>query len=512
MNLIPRVLSRKLCSRCSSYSTSSFSWISPLQDVDSVKDPPPKTHSSLLERRRRSSSKFISHDSAVTLIQAERDPQLALELFNRVGDQDGFNHNHATHSTILHKLAQSRKFDAVHAVLHQMTYETCEFHENVFLDLMNHFSKSMMHDRVVEMFYAIQKITRVKPSLKAVTTCLNLLIESQQVGLARSFLVNVKKHLDLRPNTCIFNILVKHHCKVGDLESAQEVMKEMKRSKLSYPNLVTYSTLMDGLCRHGRLKDATDLFEEMVSEHQIVPDALTYNVLINGFVQSGRVDRARKIIEFMKSNGCTPNLFNYSTLMNGFCKEGKVTEAKEAFQEMKTVGLRPDTVGYTTLINCLCRSRRSDEALVLLQEMKETQCRPDVVTYNVLLRGLCEEGRFGDALGMLKQTACEGVYLNKGSYRIVLNCLLKRGELEKAAVFLGVMLDKRYLPHYATSNELLAKLCEEDRAYDAEMALFRLAEAGFKPGAESWGCLVELVCRERKLLAAFELLDSLAEG
>ncbi|CAL5384008.1 unnamed protein product [Camellia sinensis] len=493
-----------------SMASSSIPWISPLQFLKTASpkpDLPTETMTSLVEARRK--PKYISHESAVNLIKRERDPQHALEIFNKVSDQRGFNHNNATYATILDKLARSKKFQAVDAILHQMKYETCRFHEGVFLNLMKHFSKSSLHERVLEMFNAIQTIVRQKPSLKAISTCLNLLIESNQVDLARTFLVNSKKNLNLEPNTCIFNILVKHHCKNGDLESAFQVVEEMKMSKISYPNLITYSTMMDGLCASGKLEEAVDLFEEMVSKDQILPDALTYNVLINGFSCRGKVDRAKKIIEFMNKNGCNPNVFNYSALMNGFCKEGRLQEANEAFNEMKRIGLKPDTVGYTTLIDSFCKAGKMDEAMELLEEMKEKECRADTVTFNVVIGGLCRQGRFEEALRMLYKLPNEGVYLNKASYRIVLNFLCKEGELGKAVELLCLMLSRGFVPHFATSNELLVRLCEAGNVADAAMVLFGLVEMGFKPEPDSWSLLVDLICRERKLLPAFELLDEL---
>ncbi|KAM5568792.1 hypothetical protein ABKV19_016360 [Rosa sericea] len=228
-----------------------------------------------------------------------------------------------------------------------MKYDTCKYHEGIFLNLMKHFSKSSMHERVLEMFYAIQPVVREKPSLKCISTCLNLLIEANQVDLAQQFLMHLKKSLNLKLNTCIVNILVKHHCTNGDLESAFEVVKEMKKSKLSYPNLITYSTLIDGLCQSGRLTEAMDLFEEMISKDQILPDVLTYNILINGFCRGGKVNRARKILDFMKSKGCNPNVFNYSALMNGFCKEERLEEAKELLDEIN------EELWYQTRYSCL---------------------------------------------------------------------------------------------------------------------------------------------------------------
>ncbi|KAJ4701428.1 putative Pentatricopeptide repeat-containing protein [Melia azedarach] len=511
MNSI-RFLFHRRCwfSSLSSTSSSSLPWISPLQvlKANSRKpDAPDKTSSTNVDTRKK--SKFISHETALELIKHEREPQRALQIFNMVSEQKGFNHNNATYGTILDKLARYKKFQAVDAVLRQMTYETCKFHEGIFLNLMKHFSKCSLHERVPEMFYKIQPIVREKPSLKAISTCLNLLIDSDQVDLARNFLMYSNKGLRLKPNTCIFNILVKHHCKHGNFESAFEVVKEMKKSKISYPNLITYSTLMDGLCARGRFKEAFELFEEMVSKDQILPDVLTYNVLIDGFSRGGKVDRARKILEFMKNNGCKPNVFNYTALMNGFCKEGRLQEAKEVFDEMKSFGLKPDTVGYTTLINCLCRTGRVDEALELLKEMKEKECKADIVTFNVILGGLCRECRLEEALGMLEKLSYGGVYLNKASYRIVLNFLCQKGELEKAMELLRLMLSRGFLPHHATSNELLARLCKAGMVDRAVIALFGLVEMGLKPEPETWALMIELICRGRKLLIVFELLDEL---
>ncbi|KAF8406083.1 hypothetical protein HHK36_008163 [Tetracentron sinense] len=429
-----------------------------------------------------------------------------------VSEQRGFNHNNDTYSTILHKLAKSRKFNAVDAILRQMTFETCRFHEGLFLNLMTHFSNSSLHERTLEMFYAIPPIVREKPSLKAISTCLNLLTESGRLDLAKKLLSYSKKSLDLKPNTCIFNISVKHHCRNGDLESAFEVVKEMRKSKVSYPNLITYSTLMGGLCDTGRLKEAVELFEEMVSKDQVMPDALTYNVLINGFCRGGKVDRARKIMDFMRKNGCCPNVFNYSALMNGFCKEGRVEEAEEVFDEMRKSGMKADVVGYTTLINCLCRVGRVDEAIELLKEMKEKECRADAITFNVILGGLCRERRFEEAMEMLEKLPYEGFFLNKASYRIVLNFLCKEREMERAINLLVLMMGRGFVPHFATSNELLVCLCEAGKVADATTALYGLGEMGFKPEPNSWAQLVESICRERKLVRAFELLDELEDG
>lgn len=489
--------------------SSSLPWISPLQVPEmTYRKPEPSMETSDIPEKAQRKLKFLSHEYTINLIKLEKNPQRALEIFNRVTEQKGFNHNNATYAAMFHKLACSKKFQAVDALLTQMTYETCKFHEGIFVNLMKHFSKSLMHERVVDMFCMIQPVVREKPSLNALSTCLNLLVESGQIDLAKDLLLH-SNAIRLRPNTCIFNILVKYHCKHNALVSALEVLKQMKSSKRSYPNSITYSTLMEGYCRNGKLEEAMDLFEEMVSKDQILPDPLTYNVLINGFCLAGKVDRALKILEFMKANGCNPNAFNYSTLMNGLCKEGKLKEAEAMLEEMKSSGIKPDAVVYTTLINSFCRDGRTNKALDLLKEMKDLRCRADTVTYNVLIGGMCRESRHEEALEMLQTMPYQGIHLNKGSYRIVLNSLSQIGDFDKASYLIELMLGRGFVPHYETSNELLGRFCENGMVDDAVNLLYGLLEMGFVPKDNVWTILVEVICRERKLLSTFKKLDEL---
>ncbi|EOA20457.1 hypothetical protein CARUB_v10000770mg [Capsella rubella] len=489
--------------------SSSRSWVSPICFSDKMKKPnsPPESSISPLETNPK--TKFISHASAIELMRRERDPQRSLDIFNRASQQKGFNHNNATYSVLLDNLVRHKKFLAVDAILHQMRYETCRFEESLFLNLMRHFSRFDLHDKVMDMFNLIQVIARVKPSLKSISTCLNLLIDAGEINLARNLLLYAKHNLGLQPNTCIFNILVKHHCKNGDIDSAFRVVEEMKRSGISYPNSITYSTLMDCLFAHSRSKEAVELFEDMISKEGILPDPVTFNVMINGFCRSGEVKRAEMILDFMKKNGCNPNVYNYSALMNGFCKEGNIQEAKRIFNEVKEVGLRLDTVGYTTLMNCLCKNGAIDEAMKLLGEMKASRCRVDALTCNVILKGLSSEGRSEEALQMLDQWGCEGVHLDKGSYRIILNGLCHNGKLEKAVKFLSVMSERGMWPHHATWNELVVRLCGSGNAEMGVRVLIGFLKIGLQPEPSSWRAVVESSCRERKLVHVFELLDSL---
>ena len=285
----------------------------------------------------------------------------------------------------------------------------------------------------------------------------------------------------------------------------------MRRNAAALPNKITFSTLMAALCQAGEMKSAFDLFEEMISVDRINPDNVTYNILVNGFCRRGLPDKAAQIISFMKAHNCPPNTVNYTTLMDGLCKAGRLEEAMEILAAMKKDAREsaPDAVGYTTLISCLCRVGRVDEAVDLLKEMEEG-CGLDSVACNVVISGLCREGRTVEAAEMLGRWSGERKRVNRASYRILLNRLLEDGEMERVGELLRVMLEGRVLPHFAASNEMLVKLCDQGKAAEVVMTLQGLVVAGFVPSVGTWLRLVQFFCRERKLSQSLYLVDCLA--
>lgn len=448
------------------------------------------------------------------MITTSRDAQLALDIFNHAGSQSGFNHNNETYAAILNRLARSQKFLAIDALLVRMRQEPCRFNEAVILNLMPYFSRASLCDKTLDLFHAIPSLARSKPSMKAFSTCLNNLVVHGRFDLAERLISDADKKYNLTPNVCIYNILIKHHCKVGDLDSGFAVLDSIRDSQ-DFPNLITYSTLISGLCSSGRLKDAFKVFEEMNERDKITPDAMIYNILINGFCRNSMTDKAATMLGFMRANGCEPNIVNYSTLMIGYCRENRYDKALAVFNSIPTHNLKPDTVCYTTLISYLCKCGRTNEAIKLANEMgrQGPSCRPDLVTLNSVISGLSSEKRYLEVVELVESVVLPmpfaGVRPNKASYRIVMNWLCKDREMEIAMRLVRVMIGRRVLPHFKSSNELLVGLCESEMVADASLVLTRLVALGFEPEVGTWSRLVEGVCRERKRSKAVGLFEEL---
>lgn len=71
------------------------------------------------------------------------------------------------------------------------------------------------------------------------------------------------------------------------------------------------------------------------------------------------------------------------------------------------------------------------------------------------------------------------------------------------------MSERGIWPHHATWNELVVRLCESGYTEIGVRVLIGFLRIGLIPGPKSWGAVVESICKERKLVHVFELLDSL---
>ncbi|KAJ8505607.1 hypothetical protein OPV22_006493 [Ensete ventricosum] len=291
-------------------SPSPTKWISPLQYLKPASivppAPPPLPPPPPEPERRR--SRFISHADAVRLINRQTDPQQALDLFNAAAAQPGFAHNHATYSALLLKLARHRRFPALDALLRRMSLEPCLFHEAVFLRLMPLLCRASLPDKAVHLFRsAIPLLVRRNPSLKALATCLDALVETRRFDLAQDLLSDARAHFSIEPNTCVCNILVKHHCMSRDLDSAFRVLEEMRASEGDMekaigllglmlgrgfrPHFVTSNKLLLGLCEVGRVADATVALYGL-AEMGFMPESETWFQLVDSVCRVRKLKRA----------------------------------------------------------------------------------------------------------------------------------------------------------------------------------------------------------------------------
>ena len=73
----------------------------------------------------------------------------------------------------------------------------------------------------------------------------------------------------------------------------------------------------------------------------LAPNEVTYTTLIDGYCRGGKVAIALTLVEWMKENGCEPNIHAYNALMNAFL------QGKSSIRGRKTI-LKPCRMGLSS--------------------------------------------------------------------------------------------------------------------------------------------------------------------
>ncbi|XP_026457014.1 pentatricopeptide repeat-containing protein At1g12775, mitochondrial-like [Papaver somniferum] len=84
----------------------------------------------------------------------------------------------------------------------------------------------------------------------------------------------------VQPNIITCDTIITGLCRVGELDNALELLRNMTRWNCKATILC--SLIITALCKSGLVDEALDLFSEMVDVPKIAPDVVVYTSLIMG--------------------------------------------------------------------------------------------------------------------------------------------------------------------------------------------------------------------------------------
>ncbi|XP_050151988.1 pentatricopeptide repeat-containing protein At5g47360-like [Malus sylvestris] len=268
-------------------------------------------------------------------------------------------------------------------------------------------------------------------NLKMFKVVFNLCKEAKLADEALRVL-RIMPEFGLRPDTTVYNVIIRLFCDMEDMDMAESLVKEM---------------------------DLVDL----------CPDLITYMVLIKGFCNVGRLDDACGLFKVMKEHGCLPNAVVYSALLDGFCRCDNMKRALELLKEMEKEGgdCTPNVVTYTSVIQKLCDKGLSTDALVILDRMEACGCAPSCVTVSSLIKGLCVEDRVEEAYKLIDRVVAGSSVSYGDCYSSLVVSLARGRKPEEAEKVFKMMVDGRVKPNSLACSIMLKKLCLDGRVVDA---------------------------------------------
>ncbi|XP_023532709.1 pentatricopeptide repeat-containing protein At3g25210, mitochondrial [Cucurbita pepo subsp. pepo] len=292
-------------------------------------------------------------------LQAQSDPDLALDLFRWTAQQRGYKHNDLTYLTIIKILICRRRYHLAETLVEEVLAGACEMSVPLYNSVIRFCcGRKFLFNRAFDVYKKMWKSDDCKPNLETYAMLFNTLLRR-------------------------FNKL--NVCYVY-LHSVRSLTKQMKSSG-------------------------------------VIPDTFVLNMIIKAFSKCLEVDEAIRVFREMGLYGCEPNAYTYGYIAKGLCEKGRVGQGLEFYKEMRVKGLFPSSSTYMILICSLAMECRFDEAIEVCFDMLSTSRAPDMLTYRTLLEGLCREGRDSDAFDLLDELKKRDKLMNEKTFNILLNGL-----------------------------------------------------------------------------------------
>ncbi|KAI6690336.1 hypothetical protein NL676_027164 [Syzygium grande] len=453
------------------------------------------------------SAKRVSPFRLASLLRGEKDPSLALRLFESVDrspDAKPFRYSLLSYDLIVTKLGAAKMFDEMEQVLVRLSRETrFSIPEPLFCRVISFYARARLFDRALSTYRSIPSF-RCRGSVRSLNSVLHALLKCGEYDRMDEVLGEFRNHAS--PDACTCNILIKALCGSGRLDDAREVLDEMPLRGIR-PDGVTFLTLINGLCSNSMLEEAFKLKDDMVRVHGIRPDARLYASLMKGSCKVGDVNMAFELKEEMLRERIELDAAIYSTLIHALFEVGRTAEVSGLLEEMRENGCKPDTVTYNVLISGSCKKKDFDEAYGLLDAMTENGCKPDVTSYNVIMGELCKEGKLEEATDLFEDMPRRGCTPDVVSYRILFSGLCEKVQLKEAAFLLDEMVFKGYTPHDASIDKLVDLLCQEGN-HELLLTVLNSLRKGKAVKADYWPRMISLACKNNEF-SSVELVDRL---
>lgn len=213
---------------------------------------------------------------------------------------------------------------------------------------------------------------------------------------------------DLRINNAIINM----YAKCGNLESAREVFKKMRRR-----NVISWTCMINAFALHGDASNALSFFHKMKDEN-IEPNKVTFVGVLYACSHAGLVDEGRKIFASMTNeHNITPKHEHYGCMVDLF---GRANLLREALELVETMPLAPNAVIWGSLM-AACRVH-GDIELAEFAAKQLLQLEPAHDGALVLLSNIYAKDRRWEDVGELRKLMKErGVLKERGCSIIEMN-------------------------------------------------------------------------------------------
>jgi len=249
-----------------------------------------------------------------------------------------------------------------------------------------------------------------------------------------------------------------------DREAHALALFERMKTDGPTPDLISWNTIMGYYGRRGNMKMISSTLQGLKGSG-LSPDVFTYSTILTALLKAGREDAPQLILDMMKKDNINPGAAVNTTIIDQLLREPDAKNTKAAFNILnrmegeRTPAERPNEVTYTTMLTGIYRWGSGKEAAAyrseILWRMGKRGIQVNRATCHILIRAALESpSREGAryAWDHFNQMIRLKIEPDSDTWYIILEGMLRRGEIQIANDLLEVMARRSYEPTAALSG------------------------------------------------------------
>ncbi|CAH2038074.1 unnamed protein product [Thlaspi arvense] len=470
---------------------------------------------------------------------------------------------------VVRGLCNEMKVDAAERLVLEMEKHGIGHDVCVYSAIIQGHRKGMNFHQALRFFSEKVAPKRGQTNCVIASSILQCFVEMEMFSEAYHLFIEFREKEVSLDEVC-YNVAFDALVKLGKVEEAIKLFREMTTREGIAPDVVNYTTLIGGCCLHGKIEEAHDLMAEMEGRCK-TPDTVIYNVLAGGLARNRRVQEALGTLKAMEARGVKPTSVTHNVVIEGLFAAGETEEAEdfykrlgheenelsmikgyceaglvdEAFERFTRAGFPLTKNVYFTLFSSLCAADKDGvgKAEYLLYRMPElVGVEPGKCMFGKLINAWCRVGEVRNASKCFKALeSSKGIIPDLYTYTSMIDAHCREGELDEAYALFQDMKQRRIVPDVVTYTVLLHgnpewdmkremnalgvkrdlhyytvmmdEQCKNGELEDAERIFGEMIESGIEPDAAPYTSLIARCCRDGSFGVADILVqEMLAKG
>lgn len=361
-----------------------------------------------------------------------------------------------------------------------------------------------MHGKNGELDAALRVFETCRKEKATGTLLYNSILDAcvgcQEVGKAVAYFQQAKD--ESLADTVSHNILMKGHLMRGDLQAAEGVLDDLKKSGLGMTS-ASYNAFLSYRLQSGDSQGMWRIVEEMRTA-AIPADVVTFSILLRS--QRLTSHDLKRVVSMMDEKSDAMDEVLLASFMDACVRTGSlqllVQKKEEYMARGSTVMLTAPT--YGALIKAYGQMRDLDQVWRLWNEMLTNQVKPTPVTFGCVVEALVANGVANEAWKLVNQVWEDELsrhLVNTVSYSTILKGFTHSREPETVMALYDEMRERGIRPNTITFNTILnafAQCAAMDRV-PALLEDMRSVTPPVEPDLVTYSTLVKGFCHNGDL-------------